>query len=68
MFWSGADFNEADLKQGTGKFKDASIIYTNLGQIKTDDLEQWIIKSKIIQWDYKNIVKNKGKLNKIEVK
>ena len=36
MFWSGADFNEADLKQGTGKFKDASIIYTNLGQIKTE--------------------------------
>ena len=25
MFWSGADFEEKELKPGTGKFKDASI-------------------------------------------
>lgn len=65
MFWSGADFDEADLKQGTGKFKDASIIYTNLGQIKTDNLERWLEKSVKIQWDYKNIVKRKGKLERL---
>ena len=25
MFWSGADFEEPELKLGTGKFKDASV-------------------------------------------
>jgi len=65
MFWSGADFDEADLKQGTGKFKDASIIYTNLGQIKTDILKRWLEKSVKIQWDYKNIVKKKGKVDRL---
>lgn len=62
MFWSGADFDEADLKIGTGKFKDASITYTALEQINLDDIARWIEKSKELQWDYKNIVKRKGVL------
>lgn len=62
MFWSGADFDETDLKINTGKFKDASITYTEVEQIKLDDLARWIEKSKKIQWDYKNIVKRKGVL------
>ncbi|WP_449436397.1 DUF1801 domain-containing protein [Pedobacter steynii] len=59
MFWSGADFNESDLKINTGKFKDASITYTAIEQINRDDLFRWIEKSRTIQWDYKNIVKYK---------
>src|SRR5262245_45802387 len=35
MFWSGADFEEEKLKPGTGKFKDASIVYTGADQINT---------------------------------
>lgn len=62
MFWSGADFDEADLKINTGKFKDASITYTAIDQINLDDLARWIEKSKVIQWDYKNVVKRKGVL------
>ena len=62
MFWSGADFDEADLKPGTGKFKDASIRYTNAGQISATDLQRWLEKSRTIQWDYKNVYKRKGKL------
>jgi len=62
MFWSGADFDEADLKINTGKFKDASITYTAVEQINLDDVARWIEKSKKIQWDYKNIVKRKGVL------
>ncbi len=62
MFWSGASFNEDHLKQGTGKFKDASIIYTAASQIDLEDLNRWISKSKKIQWDYKNIYQRKGKL------
>lgn len=66
MFWSGIDFDENQLKPGTGKFKDASIRYTNIGQINTDDLKRWLLKSREIQWDYKNIVKRKGKLERIK--
>ena len=33
MFWSGADFDEPELKPGSGKFKDASVLYTHADQI-----------------------------------
>lgn len=62
MFWSGADFNEADLKINTGKFKDASITYTAIEQINLIDLSRWLHKSREIQWDYKNVMKRKGVL------
>jgi hypothetical protein len=66
MFWSGESFEEEKLKPGTGKFKDASIIYTLAEQIKVKDLKRWLKKSRSIQWDYKNIVKRKGKLEKLK--
>lgn len=66
MFWSGAGFNEADLKPGTGKYKDASIRYTDVKEIEEKDLKRWLKKSKQIQWDYKNIYKRKGRLVKLK--
>lgn len=66
MFWSGVSFEEEKLKPGTGKFKDASIFYTTVEQINTKDLKRWLKKSKEIQWDYKNIVKRKGKLERLK--
>lgn len=65
MFWSGMGFDEETLKPGTGKFKDASITYTSADQVNTKDLKRWLKKAKDIQWDYKNIVKRKGKLVKL---
>lgn len=65
MFWSGASFEEEDLKPGTGKFKDASIGYTDAVQINESDLKRWLTKSREIQWDYKNIVKRKGVLKRL---
>lgn len=62
MFWSGADFEEHQLKPGTGKFRDASIRYTDASQIDEKDLKRWLAKSRRIQWDYRNVVKRKGKL------
>ena len=66
MFWSGASFDEEELQMGTGKFKDASISYTSEKEIKTKDLKRWLKKSKKIQWDYKNIVKRKGVLERLK--
>jgi hypothetical protein len=65
MFWSGMSFDEEVLKPGTGKFKDASVIYNSAEEIKLKDLKRWCTKAKKIQWDYKNIVKRKGKLERL---
>ena len=66
MFWSGVSFDEPLLAPGSGKFKDASIIYTNVDEIQNSDLERWLKKATSIQWDYKNIVKRKGVLQRID--
>jgi hypothetical protein len=66
MFWSGADFEEDDLSVRGKKFKDASIFYNNLSEIKAKDLKRWLKKSGEIQWDYKNIVKKRGQLERLK--
>jgi len=66
MFWSGADFEEEDLNVLGEKFKDASVFYNSVSEINTKDLKRWLDKSKKIQWDYKNIVKRKGKLERLK--
>ncbi|WP_317897963.1 DUF1801 domain-containing protein [Aurantibacillus circumpalustris] len=66
MFWSGADFEEENLNVRGEKFKDASIFYNDVSEIKTKDLKRWLKKSREIQWDYKNIVKRKGQLERLK--
>lgn len=64
LFWSGQSFDEQQL-QNEGKFKAAEMRYTDVSQINTEDLARWLHKSKTIQWDYKNIVKRKGVLERL---
>ena len=66
MFWSGADFEEANLNVKGVKFKDASIFYNNVSEIEKSDLKRWLMKAIAIQWDYKNIVKRKGHLERLK--
>ncbi len=66
MFWSGAGFEEDGLTVLGEKFKDASIFYNHISEINTKDLKRWLDKSEKIQWDYKNIVKRKGKLERLK--
>lgn len=66
MFWSGASFQEDGLTLGAGKFKDASKTYVSDREIKVGELKRWLSKSKAIQWDYKNIVKRRGKLIRLK--
>jgi len=63
LFWSGASFEE-NLKP-VGKFKAAEARYTDETQINNDDLARWLHKSIEIQWDYKNIVKHRGVLERL---
>ncbi len=66
MFWSGADFDEPLLNVLGQKFKDASIFYNAHDEINADDLKRWLDKSRKIQWDYKNMIKRKGVLERIK--
>lgn len=66
MFWSGASFEEDKLNVVGNKFKDASVFYTSVEQINTKELKRWLEKSREIQWNYKNIVKRKGILERLK--
>lgn len=65
LFWSGQSFDEKGL-QNEGSFKAAEARYTAVEQISIKDLRRWLKKSTAIQWDYKNIVKRKGVLERIK--
>lgn len=62
MFWSGASFDEDALQPGTGKFKDASVLFTRRDKISPTNMKRWLNKAKTIQWDYQHVAKRKGKL------
>lgn len=64
LFWSGQSFDEAGLAV-EGKFKAAQATYTEVSQIDAAALKRWLRKAKTIQWDYKNVVKRRGVLEKL---
>jgi hypothetical protein len=65
MFWSGKDFGIDELNVQGKKFKDASIFYTSVSEIDPVKIKHWLKKSIEIQWDYKNIVKKRGQLDRL---
>ena len=65
LFWSGRSFDEPGLAP-EGGFKTAGARYTAEDQISAKDLKRWLKKSIKIQWDYKNIVKRKGRLERLK--
>jgi hypothetical protein len=65
LFWSGQSFEEEGLLP-EGTFKAAEARYTKSDQVNIKDLKRWLKKAKIIQWDYKNIVKRKGVLERLK--
>ena len=64
LFWSGQSFEEENLKN-EGKFKAAEMRFTSIDEIDFAVLEHCLEKSIAIQWDYKNLVKRKGQLEKL---
>ena len=61
LFWSGQSFDEPGLAP-EGSFRAAEARFTDANQIVVKDLKRWLTKAARIQWDYKNIVKRKGRL------
>lgn len=64
LFWSGQSFDEPALLP-EGKFKAAEARYTDVQQVNPGDIKRWLQKAATIQWDYKNIVKRKGVLERL---
>lgn len=65
LFWSGQSFDEPGLEV-EGTFKAAQKRYNSVDEINETDLKRWLEKSVNIQWDYKNIVRRKGKLERLK--
>ena len=65
LFWSGQSFEEEAL-QKEGTFKAAEARYTSAGQIDAEALQRWLAKARDIQWDYGNIVRRKGRLERLK--
>ena len=65
LFWSGQSFEEAGL-QNEGSFKAAEARYTSTNDISREDIRRWLDKGRRIQWDYKNLVRRKGQLERLK--
>ena len=65
LFWSGQSFDEDGLKN-EGSFKAAEARYIDVAQVDVEALQRWLGKARDIQWDYKNIVKRKGNLERLK--
>jgi len=65
LFWSGQGFTAAGLTK-EGSFKAAEIRYTSVDDVDPKQLRRWLMEAREIQWDYKNIVRRKGRLERLK--
>ncbi len=65
LFWSGQSFEEEGLKK-EGSFKAAEARYTSVDQVDTKKLQRWLAKARDIQWDYKNLIRRNGRLERLK--
>jgi uncharacterized protein YdhG (YjbR/CyaY superfamily) len=65
LFWSGQSFDEESLKQ-EGRFKAAEVRFSAADQVNLEDLKRWLGKARDVQWDYKNLVRRKGQLDRLK--
>lgn len=64
LFWSGQSFEAGGLAD-EGKFKAAEARYTAVEQVDTEKLGRWLAEARDVQWDYKNLVRRKGRLERL---
>lgn len=64
LFWSGQSFETPGLKP-EGTFKAAEARYIAASDIDRDLLIRWLNEARTVQWDYKNIMKKKGRLDRL---
>jgi hypothetical protein len=59
MFWSGQSFATPGLVP-EGSFKAAEIRYTAIDQVDDDPVRRWLAEAREIQWNYRDIRRNRG--------
>ena len=57
---------EQEKLKKEGTFKAAEARYTAADQVDTGDLERWLKKARDIQWDYRNLARRKGRLERLK--
>ena len=65
LFWSGQSFETPGLAK-EGKFKAAEARFTDAKEVDAQVLGKWLAEARDIQWDYKNIVRRKGRLERLK--
>jgi hypothetical protein len=65
LFWSGQSFQEKGLKK-EGSFKAAEMRYTAADQVDSAKLQLWLTEAREVQWDYKNLMRRKGRLQRLK--
>lgn len=65
LFWSGQSFETPGLT-AEGKFKAAERRYTHPDQVDQAELILWLENARRIQWDYKNLIQRKGRLERLK--
>lgn len=61
LFWSGQSFAQKGLRK-EGSFKAAETRYGSADEVDTERLRRWLAEARDVQWDYKNIVRRRGRL------
>jgi hypothetical protein len=64
LFWSGRSFEEPGLRD-EGTFRAAEARYTSIDEVDTEALARWLAKARDIQWDYRNLIRRKGRLERL---
>ena len=59
LFWSGRSFSTPGLTE-EGSFKAAEFRYTEAGEVDQELLARWLAEARDVQWNYRDIRKNKG--------
>lgn len=65
LFWSGQSFEEEGLN-AEGSFKAAEARFTAADQVDTAALARWLAKARDVQWDYRNLIRRKGRLERLK--
>lgn len=65
LFWSGQSFEEPELRK-EGSFKAAEFRYATVDQVSVPSLRRWLAKARDMQWDYKNLIRRKGRLERLK--
>lgn len=65
LFWSGQSFKAKGLEK-EGSFKAAEARYTAVDQVDMEKLGRWLAEARDVQWDYKNLTRRKGRLDRLK--